>query len=104
VGHREFDVEVLALPGAGLRGQQPAAVDLLEVAVRELVPALPVLVLLVVDPEMPPGVLADPVLLDEVVLLLRRRPVLAPGVTVVDDISARRDQLSCVVCTPSRSV
>jgi hypothetical protein len=60
VGNRELDVAVLALPGTRLRRQQPAPVDVLEVAVRELVAALPALVLLVVEPEMPPRVLRGP--------------------------------------------
>jgi hypothetical protein len=59
-GHRELDVVVFALSRARLGGQQPAAVDLLEVAVRELVAALPLRVLLVIHPEVLPGVLADP--------------------------------------------
>src|SRR6202022_2651284 len=54
VSHREFDVVVLALSGTGFRRQQPATVDFLKVAVRELVAALLVLVHLVVNPEMPP--------------------------------------------------
>src|SRR3954471_9280311 len=36
VGRRCLDVMVFALPGARLRGQHTAAVDILEVAVREL--------------------------------------------------------------------
>src|ERR1700730_4573851 len=91
VSHREFDVVVLALSGTGFRRQQPATVDVLKVAVRELVAALPVLVHLVVNPEMPPCILGDPVPLDVVVLLPGRGLVLAPCVTVINYVPVLRD-------------
>jgi hypothetical protein len=84
MGGGQLDVEVLALAGARLRGQHPAAVHLLEVAVRELVPRLGVLRLLVVDTEVPPGVLAEPVFGQEIVLLPSRGLVFAPVVALVD--------------------
>jgi hypothetical protein len=97
---RKFDVEVLALPGSGLGRHQPAATDVLEVAVRKLVTALPVRVLRVVDPEMPSRVLQDPVLLDELVLLPGGWLVLAPCITVIDHTPARRYQVPRVLVCP----
>jgi hypothetical protein len=40
VGRRCLDVVAFALPGTRLRGQHTAAVDILEVTVRELVPGI----------------------------------------------------------------
>src|ERR1700731_1383145 len=100
VSHREFDVVVLALSGTGFRRQQPATVDVLKVAPRELVAALPVLVPLALNPEMPPCMRGDPVPLDVVVLLPGRGLVLAPCVTVIDHVLAHRDQVPRVVESP----
>jgi len=66
----ELHVQVLVLPGPGLRGQHGAAVDVPEVAVRERVPLLRLRPVVVVDAEEPLLVLAPPVFGDEVVLLL----------------------------------
>src|SRR4051812_3789797 len=92
VGRRCLDVIVFALPGARLRGQHTAAVDILEVAVRELVPGLALLGHLVVDSEMPLCVFADPVSLDELVLPLGRGLMFAPFVPVVENVAAVLDQ------------
>ena len=62
-------LQVLALAGTRLRGQRAAAVHVLEVAVGELVPRLRVLALLIVDAEVPPGVLVESMLGQETVLL-----------------------------------
>jgi hypothetical protein len=71
-------------------------VDLLEVAVRELVMALRLLALLVVDAEVPLRVLAPAVLLDELVLLRGGRLVLAPVVALVqDDLALRSGSSRC---------
>src|SRR4051794_15103159 len=83
-----------------LSGQQPASVDLLEIAVGELVATLPLRIYFIVDPKMPLGVLGDGVLFDEVVLLLRRGLVLAPCVALVDDVLARHDQIPSVAERP----
>src|SRR5687768_13524612 len=92
-----LDVVVLALPCTRLGGQHPTPVDVLEVAVGELVVALGVLRLLVVYPQVPLPVLTVAVLLDEPVLLGRRRLVLAPVVPLVEDDTSLRDQLRRVV-------
>src|SRR4029453_11584405 len=73
--------------------QHTAAVDILEVAVRELVPGLALPGHLVVDSEMPPCVFADPVSLDELVLPLGRGLMFAPFVPVVENVAAILDQL-----------
>jgi hypothetical protein len=67
-------------------------VHVLEVAVRELVPRLRVLCLLVVDAEVPPDVLVEPMLGQEGVLLASRGLVFAPLVALVDDDLARLDE------------
>jgi hypothetical protein len=63
VGDGELDVVVAALAGAGLRGQQATTVDLLEIAVGELVSALGPLRGFVVETQMPAGVLLEAVVL-----------------------------------------
>src|SRR5260370_22729662 len=68
-----------------------------EVAVGTHAPALGGLRVLVVDPEEPTGVLAEAVLLDELVLLTGRRLVLTPGVTLVVHVTPLVDQLLGVV-------
>src|SRR5215207_7010796 len=64
-----------------------------EVAVRELVPALRLLAHLVVDAEIPPGVLPPAVLLEVLVLPVRGRRVFAPVVTLVLAALPLRDQV-----------
>jgi hypothetical protein len=85
VGDGELDVVVAALAGTGLCGQQATTVDLLEIAVGELVSALGPLRGFVGEPQVPAGVLLEAVVLDVTVLLLARGLVLAPCVTVVGD-------------------
>lgn len=69
VGGGKLDIDVLALAGARFCGQHAAAVHVLEVAVGKLVPRLRVLALLLVDAEVPPGVLVEPMLGQEAILL-----------------------------------
>jgi hypothetical protein len=65
----------------------------------ELVVALGLRVALVVDAEVPVRVLAETVLLEEAILVLCRRPVLAPGVSVDEHRLLRLDQtLRVVIC------
>lgn len=71
-----LDVEVLRR--ADLGDDKAAAVNPLEVAIRELVPGLGVLGRLVVHAEVPVGVLVPAAGLDELVLRFGRRLVLAP--------------------------
>src|SRR4051812_47695181 len=99
VGGRKLDVGVLALPGPRLGGEKGAAVDVLEIAVGELVAALVVPVLLVVDAEVPAGVGTHPVLGDEGVLLPGRGLVLAPLVALVADHPGALHQRAGVVVT-----
>ena len=57
--------------------------DLLEVAVRELVPGFRVFAFLIVQPQMPLRVLSKSVLADELILLLGRWLVFTPVVPFV---------------------
>src|SRR3954454_6291684 len=67
-----------------------------EVAVGELVAPLRVAAALVVDTEMPAPVRLPAVLLDECVLVLRRRLMLAPAIAGVEDNLALLDKSLCV--------
>src|SRR4051794_8709670 len=97
VRRRVLDVDVFALTCARLGGEHAAAVDALEVPIRELVVLLCLVARLVVDAEVPLRVLAPSVLREELVLLRGRRLVLAPVVTLVEDDLALRGQLLRVV-------
>jgi len=89
----ELDVVVVVLARPRLSREDRPAVNLLEVAVRELVARLRLLVGVVVDAEVPATVLGSAVLLDELVLLRRRRLMLAPIVAVVAHGLAVIDEL-----------
>ena len=65
-----LDVEMLVLARTAFRRQQTAAVDLLEIAVGELVPPLGLLALLIVYAQAPLAVFGVAVPLDERVLLV----------------------------------
>src|SRR5260370_21829982 len=72
VSRRDLDVGVLSLRGPHLRGDDSAPIRVLEVAVEKLVPGLVVLGVLIVDTQIPPPVLTESMLLDELVLLFGR--------------------------------
>src|SRR5215216_6254564 len=74
--------------------------DLLEVAVRELVVPLGVVVHRVVDPEVPQAVVLPAVLVEVLVLLVGGRLVLAPVVALVGDELTVADQLLRVLESP----
>src|SRR6267378_1974622 len=82
---RLLDVEVLVLSCSAFRREECTAVDLLEIAVGELVMLLRVRGLRGVHAQVPPTVFTEAVALDERVLLLRGRTMLAPRVAVVPD-------------------
>jgi hypothetical protein len=75
-----FDDEALVLAGPAFGGEQAAAVSLLEVAIGEFISAFGVLAMLFIDAQIPFRIFLEPVPADEVILLLRRRPALAPCV------------------------
>ena len=83
---RRLHVEILVLAGTRLGGQDATSMDVLEIAVRKLVPCLRVLCFLVVLTELPLPVLVEPVLLDELVLPPRGGLMLAPVVTLIKHI------------------
>jgi ketosteroid isomerase-like protein len=89
------------LGGSRLGRKHSTAVDPLEVPMRELVAALRPFTSLVVDAEMPLREGVDSMLLDELVLLLCSRLVLAPVVPVVKHELALLDQpLGVLECRP----
>src|SRR6266481_1263798 len=83
MGSGTFDVEMFVLPGAAFGGKHSAPMDVSKVAVRKLIVSLRILILLVVDSQVPAAIFLNAVLTNELVLLLGRGPVLAPLVLVV---------------------
>src|SRR5690606_30255871 len=81
---------------AALARDDRAAVHLAEVTVGEQVPALGALVLLRVLAEEPEGVLAHPLLVDDLVAVIRRGGVLAPVVAFVGHEVAGADEAARV--------
>ena len=88
-----LDVEMLVLARTAFRRQQTAAVDLLEIAVGELVPLLGLLALLIVYAQAPLAVFGVAVPLDERVLLVGGWAVFAPVIPHVELEPARADKL-----------
>src|ERR1700683_376412 len=85
------------LSGPALRGKQCTPVQIEKIAIRELKPSLGVLRLLVVDAQMPFGILCKTMLLDELVLLTSRRLVITPRVSFVPHKVTFAHQLHGVV-------
>src|SRR5882724_695853 len=92
VRRRVLDVQVLVLARPALRREHRTAVDLVEVAVWKLVMALRIRGRRVVDSQVPSAELGRPVLLDELVLLLGGRLMLAPRITLIRHELAVVDQ------------
>jgi hypothetical protein len=88
-----LDVEMLVLARTAFRRQQTGAVDILEIAVGELVPPLGLLVLLIVYAQAPLAVFGVAVPLDERVLLVGGWAVSAPVIPHVEHEPARADKL-----------
>jgi hypothetical protein len=80
------------LAGSRLRGEHPAAMDLLEVPEWEFVSALGVPVVFVIYTEIPATVFRKAVVLQVLVLLRRRWPVTTPVITFVEDKASLFDQ------------
>ena len=92
VGRRQLDVGVLVLTGTPLRGEHPAAMDLFEVPIWELVSALGVPVVFVIYTELPATVFRRTVVVEVLVLLRRRWPVTTPVISFVEDKASQFDQ------------
>src|SRR5258708_26076286 len=84
MGSRIFNVVMLALPRPAFCGEHGATVDTVEIPREKSVPFLGVLVLLVVDSQVPFRVLSNAVQPDELVLFLRGGVVFPPRVPVVE--------------------
>jgi hypothetical protein len=80
-----FDIEVFVLTCAAFRRNDSAAVDLLEISVREFVSLFGFLIMLLVDAQMPLGEFAEAVRADEFIFVPRRRLVFAPCIALVGD-------------------
>ena len=79
-----FDVEVLVLGRPAFRGQHSATMDVFKITIREFMPSLGILVLLLVDPQIPFRIFPEPMRCEELILCLRRRPMLAPRISFVE--------------------
>src|SRR6202030_1792826 len=79
-----FDVEVLVLGRPAFRGQHSATMHVFKITIREFMPSLGILVLLLVDPQIPFRIFAEPMRCEELILRLRRRPMLAPRISFVE--------------------
>src|SRR3979490_126662 len=91
-----LDVIMLVLAGPAFRREHAATMDFLEIAVGKFVSAFRVFGLLVVNSQVPFCILLEPVALDELVLLLGGRLMLAPGIPLVIDGVPCLDELLCV--------
>ena len=89
---RILDIKVLVLARPAFRGKHATTVDVDEVPVGKFVPSFGMRGLFLVDAEMPFSEFLDPVSIDKVVLLLRRRLVLAPCVSFIEYKPAANDE------------
>jgi hypothetical protein len=73
--------------------------DLLEIAVGKLIASFVGLVLFLINPQIPFLILLEPMLLDELVLLLGRRLMLTPRIAVVEyNTSSVNQSLGMLIC------
>src|SRR3982074_476021 len=98
---RTFNIKVLVLSCAALRGKQCTAVHLLEISVRKFVVLLRIFGFLVVDSQMPLPIFAEPVGVDKLVFFLSGWLVLAPCVSFVHyDFSFADKFFGILECIP----
>ena len=71
--------------------------DVFEISIGKLVMSLGILGVFVVDPQMPLAVFGKAMALDELILLLRRRLVFAPGIALVEHESSLVDEFFCML-------
>src|ERR1700730_10671903 len=100
MGRCKFDVEKFVLSCPAFRGKHATPVNLHKITIGKLIPLFDMRGLLVVDSQIPFSVFFDPVLVNELVLLLRRGSVLAPCIPLVDyDLSFTDKLFSMIVCS-----
>jgi hypothetical protein len=75
---RVFDFGVAILASSGLRREQPAPMNIFEIAIGKLVSLLGILRLMIVNAQMPFCIFAESVQSDEFVLFVCGRPMSAP--------------------------
>src|ERR1700730_11890181 len=78
-----FDVEMLVLARPAFSGHHSATMDVFEITIREFIPSLGILALLLVDPQMPFRIFLESMRSEEFILGLCRRPMLAPCIPFV---------------------
>ena len=101
VRDRVFDVIVLVLAGAAFCREHATAVDLAEIPIWKFVMSLGLLRLFVVDSQIPPAVFGETVEANEFILLLGRRPVLAPCISLVQYNPSFVDKLLGMIKCPA---
>ncbi len=87
-----LNVEVLILSRSAFRGNQTTPMNIFEIPVGELIPSLGVLAVLIVNAEIPFGVFIITMKTNELVLLLCCRTILAPVISIVEDVLAFVDE------------
>src|SRR5918999_1894431 len=97
-GPLNIEVFILSCPAFGRK--HPAAVNLFEIAIGELIMLLGLRILLIVDTQMPFAVFTKTMRADEFIFFLCRRLMLAPCIPVVRyERSPAHEGLS-MPCTP----
>jgi hypothetical protein len=90
---RIFNVVIFVLTRSGFHREEAAPVNVCEITVRKLVPALRIHSVTFVHAEMPLRVLGKSVRADELVFHIRRRFVLAPRAFAISDQMSFLDKL-----------
>ena len=81
--------------------QHSATMDVFKITIREFMPSLGILVLLLVDPQIPFRIFPEPMRCEELILCLRRRPMLAPRIPIVEHKTPGDNEfLGKVECCP----
>src|SRR5579872_1421088 len=83
VSSRLLDITMFILPCSTLRGKYGTAMDVHEIAIRELISFFDFLRFLIIDPKMPFCIFAKSMLLDERIFLLGGRLMFTPCVPFV---------------------
>ncbi|MGZ3282505.1 MAG: hypothetical protein ACXU9A_07595 [Xanthobacteraceae bacterium] len=90
---RQLDIGIFVLTRARLGSENRTAMNTLEIAVGEFVPALAAFGLLVIFPEMPFPEFGESVLLDEFLFSASGRLVVGPVASLVEHASPIPDEL-----------
>jgi hypothetical protein len=90
---RVFDFSIAILASSGLRREQPAPMNVFEIAIGELVSLLGILRVMIVNAQMPFCIFAESVQSDEFILFVCGRPMSAPRAFTVRYETSLFDEL-----------